>query len=47
MISVIFNKFYYNYKTKEIEMGGSCRMHGRDKKCIQEFGQKASREENT
>jgi hypothetical protein len=32
---------------KKREMGRTCGRHGRDKKCIQNFGQKTSREETT
>ena len=40
MSSVIFTNFYLDYQIKEIEMGVACRIHGRDKKCLQKFGQK-------
>jgi hypothetical protein len=31
-------------KSREVEMGGACAMHGRDEKCVQNFDRKTRRE---
>jgi len=43
--SLKFQHFYALLQVKEDEMGGVCSTHGRDKKCMQDFGQKTRREE--
>lgn len=31
-------KYYWCYQIKVEELGGTCGMHGREDKCIQDFG---------
>jgi hypothetical protein len=43
----VFHQIFLGYQIKEDGMGRSCSTHGRDKKCIIDFGQKTWREETT
>jgi hypothetical protein len=43
---VRFTKYYYGAQI-EVEGMGTCSTYGRDKKCIQNFGWKTCREENS
>jgi hypothetical protein len=42
-----FMKYYWDYKVKKNETGGTCVSHGRDKMCTQNFSKKTRRENIT
>jgi hypothetical protein len=44
---VLSAKYNYNDGVKENEMGRAFSTHGREEECIQDFGGKARREQNT
>jgi hypothetical protein len=39
--------YYYHHQIKQDDIGGVCIMHGREEKCMQNFGRATGREQAT